>query len=140
MAQLSQLLRSPATEAHVPTKPSIWKPSVAPAPPRRTPAYTARLRRLMEHFKKQHPLCAGCQAVGRITATQVADHIVPARGDDRLLWDTANLQPLCSRHHNIVKQRLELMFAKSEIASDALNITSPLAIKLTRRLLEPGGD
>ena len=30
----------------------------------------------------------------------VVDHVIPHRGDYRLLWDVANWQPMCARHHN----------------------------------------
>jgi 5-methylcytosine-specific restriction protein A len=47
---------------------------------------------------QDHPLCAHCEAAGRVTAATVPDHVVP-------LWnggaDTeANLQSLCSPCHD----------------------------------------
>ena len=62
-----------------------------------------------------------CEAIGRITAASVVDHVVPHRlGDaldsadaDRiaaarsLFWDSRNWQSLCTAHHNSAKQAAE---------------------------------
>lgn len=37
----------------------------------------------------------------------IGDHIVPHRGDRRLLLDPDNIQTLCKPHHDSVKQREE---------------------------------
>jgi 5-methylcytosine-specific restriction endonuclease McrA len=90
----------------------------------------------MDVFKLHHPMCLGCEAVGRVTATQVTDHIVPHRGDRSLLWSTANFQPACREHHDIVKQILERQFHAGQIKADCLRLDSPQAIALTKELLE----
>ena len=38
-----------------------------------------RNRRLQQ--LRAHPLCVSCQAIGRVTAARVADHVTPHRGD-----------------------------------------------------------
>lgn len=49
-------------------------------------------------------MCVMC-VVTRSKAN-VADHIVPHRGNPDLFWDPANLQSLCTLHHD-EKQRIE---------------------------------
>ena len=52
-----------------------------------TRRYDARWREARALFLKQHPLCAFCQAEGKIVPATVVDHIIPHRGDQRLFWD-----------------------------------------------------
>src|SRR5262245_42233939 len=63
------------------------------------------------------PLCAMCQASGRITAASVADHIIPHRGDERLFYYGA-LQSLCETHHNQTKKQQETLGYSREIGLD----------------------
>lgn len=53
------------------------------------------------------PLCAYCQALGRVTAAQVVDHKTPHKGDAELFHDPDNLQSLCKTCHDSAKQRQE---------------------------------
>jgi 5-methylcytosine-specific restriction endonuclease McrA len=89
----------------------------------------------MQGWKREHPLCIGCQAVGRIAATEVTDHVIPHRGDQGLLHDEANWQPVCRRHHDVVKQRLEALFKAGSIGPLDLRLDSPRAIEMTKELL-----
>jgi 5-methylcytosine-specific restriction endonuclease McrA len=57
----------------------------------------------------EHPLCAMCLKDGRTTAAKVVDHIVPHRGDRHLFMDRSNWQSLCEHHHDVVKQREEVL-------------------------------
>lgn len=57
-----------------------------------------RLRQL-----QKEPLCRYCLAQGYTTAANVADHIVPHRGDANLFWK-GELQSLCFNHHSGAKQ------------------------------------
>lgn len=82
-----------------------------------------------------HPLCLGCSAVGKVVATSVVDHVIPHKGDAALFWDEANWQPCCGPHHDIVKQRLERMFACHEIKASDLRLDSSVAAKISRELL-----
>lgn len=57
--------------------------------------------------RPENVLCRMCKAEGRITAATVVDHKVPHRGDEVLMWDQENWQPLCKPHHDGAKQALE---------------------------------
>jgi len=69
--------------------------------------YGHRWRKASKTFLMHRPLCIECSRLGRVTASQVVDHIVPHRGDIKLFWDTDNWQPLCKLCHDSHKQRLE---------------------------------
>lgn len=97
--------------------------------------YSARWDREAKAFRFEHPLCIGCLAVGRTAATLIVDHIVPHRGDERLMWDPANRQPCCGPHHNIVKQRLEALYLDGKISAADLSLESDRAKQLTLELL-----
>lgn len=60
--------------------------------------YGASWRKLRAWFLRRHPLCAACEAKGRLTAATVVDHVLPRRfgGTDH----PRNLQPLCATCHN----------------------------------------
>lgn len=62
--------------------------------------YDARWQRARSVFLMQHPLCAACEAIGRVTAATDVDHVTPHRGDRRLFWDEANWQALCKPCHS----------------------------------------
>lgn len=113
-----------------------------PAPVRRGSfrerGYTARWDPLSRQFKRANPLCLGCKAAGRVEATTVTDHIVPHRGNRRLLWDEANWQPSCDWHHNVVKQVLERQFEAGELADDDLRLDSAAAQAVAARLIAEG--
>jgi len=96
--------------------------------------YTSRWDREATVFKRNNPLCLGCQAVGRTAAAVVVDHTMPHRGDQKLFWERANRQPSCKWHHDVVKQRLEQMHADGKIATDQLRLDSATAKELTMRL------
>ena len=62
-----------------------------------------------KRFRESHPDCAMCGAPaygsperenGRRESLGAVDHIVPHRGDQRLFWDEANWQTLCTSCHN----------------------------------------
>jgi len=55
---------------------------------------------------KQHPLCAMCLEHGAVIPANVADHIVPHHGDEKLFW-FGKLQSLCASCHSSSKQQLE---------------------------------
>lgn len=101
--------------------------------------YGARWDRASEGFKRAHPLCMGCQAVGWVRATTITDHVIPHRGDMMVFWDSAKWQPSCDWHHSVVKQRLEAMHAQGKATFDDLWLNSNKAIELTRQLRPPPG-
>lgn len=55
---------------------------------------------------QREPLCRYCQAQGKVTPADVADHIEPHRGDRAKFYGGA-LQSLCHHCHSSVKQREE---------------------------------
>jgi 5-methylcytosine-specific restriction endonuclease McrA len=61
-----------------------------------------RWRRRASWQIHEHPLCVKCLAIGMVTPSTVADHIIPHRGDARLFW-MGDLQSLCWEHHSGVK-------------------------------------
>jgi 5-methylcytosine-specific restriction enzyme A len=69
--------------------------------------YGYRWQQARAAFLARHPLCVMCEQAGRVTAATVVDHVVPHRGDQRLMWDESNWQPLCAPHHSRDKQREE---------------------------------
>ncbi len=97
--------------------------------------YDARWDQAAIRYRHHNPLCIGCQAVGGVQATTLVDHIVPHRGDDRLFWDEANWQPCCGPHHDIVKQKLELLFSQGQANESDLRLDSAKAVALTRELI-----
>jgi 5-methylcytosine-specific restriction protein A len=123
----------------MPTRPPVHNAGVARSEyegtrgnARTAQGYTARWRRFSLQYRRAHPLCLGCLAVGDTTATYCTDHVVPHKGDLVLMWHTNNLQPLCKWHHDVIKQQLEQMHLRGEIKSNDLAIDSPIAMKLTR--------
>src|SRR4051812_25901379 len=85
--------------------------------------------------RKRAPWCLGCLAVGRSTPTEVIDHTVPHKGNKVLFWDPMNRQPACRPHHDIVKQKLERLYARGDVTIEGLKLDSKVAIELTRSLL-----
>jgi 5-methylcytosine-specific restriction endonuclease McrA len=47
-----------------------------------------------------------CEAEGRTTSANTADHVIPHRGDQVKFW-FGELQSLCARCHSMQKQREE---------------------------------
>jgi 5-methylcytosine-specific restriction protein A len=62
--------------------------------------YGGRWRQARAAFLALHPLCAACQAYGRIVPATAVDHVVPHRGDQRLFWDRSNWAPSCKPCHD----------------------------------------
>lgn len=96
--------------------------------------YDTKWSREAKAYRFEHPLCVGCKACGRVTASTLTDHIVPHKGDDKLFWRRSNWQALCKWHHDKVKQILEGQYEAGAIDVAALRMDSPTAIALTRRL------
>jgi 5-methylcytosine-specific restriction protein A len=61
--------------------------------------------------KRAHTLCLDCEATGCVTATYFTNHVEPHKVDMMLFWNSEQWQPACTRHHGLVKQLLEAMFA-----------------------------
>jgi len=128
----------------MPTMPGTFRPSYLPTHEERRReedrrrgsardrGYTSAWDKAALGHRSSHPLCVGCEAVGRVAAAEVVDHIVPHRGDRALFWDRANWQSACAWHHNVVKQVLEAMWDRGEIGMADLRLDSETAVRLTR--------
>lgn len=102
--------------------------------------YTAAWDRAAVAFKSAHPLCLGCQAVGRVAACEVVDHVVPHDGDQVRFWDRSNWQPACTWCHSVLKQQIELAYRKGQLSADYLGLDSEAALVLRRTLRPPEGE
>ncbi len=100
--------------------------------------YTTRWDAAAKGHRRAHPLCLGCEAIGRVTAAEVTDHVEPHKGDQHKFWDAEMWQSACRWHHDVVKQRLEIMFGNGEIAVADLWLDSSVAIRLTMAELPLG--
>lgn len=52
------------------------------------------------------------------------------------MWAPQNRQPSCTPHHDVVKQRLEVLYAQGKAKAEDLRLDSAMAIELTMELLE----
>lgn len=91
-------------------------------------------------FKRQHPLCLGCEAIGRVTAAGLVDHVEPHKGDPIKFWNANMWQASCKWHHNVVKQILERGFARGEIKVADLWLNRSAAIRVTMANLPFAGE
>jgi hypothetical protein len=82
-------------------------------------------------------LCLGCEATGCVTVT---NHVEPHKGDMMSFWNSEQWQPACKWHDDLVKQLLELMLARGELAVADLRFSSTAAIRLTLSLVDPDGQ
>ena len=62
--------------------------------------YDGKWRKARARFLRRNPLCAECRKEGRLTPATVVDHIIPHRGNQALVWDEGNWQPLCKPCHD----------------------------------------
>lgn len=65
---------------------------------------------------------------------ELVDHVEPHKGDTKKFWDKANWQSSCRWHHDVVKQRLEIMWLKGEVLATDLRLDSDAALKLAASL------
>lgn len=80
--------------------------------------YGRRWRKARAAFLMEKPFCTMCEAEGKLQAATVVDHVKPHRGDEALFWDQGNWQPLCERHHNRDKARLEIRGYSDRLGDD----------------------
>lgn len=140
-------MRTQFTTSIMPDLPGTFRPPWAPVPSKRERdrrhderrgsarkrGYGTAWDKASKGFIRRHPLCLGCEAVGRVTPSEVTDHVVPHRGDQALFWDPANRQPACRWHHDAIKQQLERMWDAGEIVAAELRLDSATAVRLTLR-------
>ncbi len=61
--------------------------------------HTGRWAKYARAYKKSHPLCVRCEAVGIIKPTEVVDHVIPLEICEDS-WNPLNHQPLCRKCNN----------------------------------------
>jgi len=61
---------------------------------------STRWTKLSRNFRKKYPLCSMCRDRGIINEAKEVDHVVPINLGGAI-WDWANLQGLCRRHHRL---------------------------------------
>jgi hypothetical protein len=105
----------------------------------RSRGYTAAWDKAARAFKVEHPLCCGCAALGEVAPTELVDHVVPHKGDDRAFWDRRNWQPSCRWHHDVVKQAIERRWQAGALPEAALRLGSQQAIAISREMRAGGG-
>lgn len=66
-------------------------------------------RRLSIYYRKLHPLCAQCELEGRVTASQMVDHLKPTKTHPELFFEWSNLRALCNPCHNRVGAKVGLI-------------------------------
>lgn len=96
--------------------------------------YTHRWSKAARTFRARHPLCLGCEAAGLVEAAVLVDHVEPHKGDSAKFWNTSMWQSSCKWHHDVVKQRLELMFDRGQATVADLWLNSPVALKVAAKL------
>ena len=73
----------------------------------RWPYNSRQWRKLRQMLLASEPLCRYCKELGKATPAEIADHIIPVKERPDLAFDMDNLQGLCKRCHDSVKQREE---------------------------------
>jgi 5-methylcytosine-specific restriction enzyme A len=68
--------------------------------------WTARWKRIRQTQLAKEPLCRMCKALGQTTAANVCDHLERHGGNPEKFW-SGPFQSLCTRCHNVFKQREE---------------------------------
>jgi 5-methylcytosine-specific restriction enzyme A len=63
--------------------------------------YGYKWQQARARYLSKHPLCAHCEAAGKVTIATDLDHIVPHKGDMALFWDSDGWQGLCKSCHSI---------------------------------------
>jgi 5-methylcytosine-specific restriction enzyme A len=97
--------------------------------------YSAQWDKAAKLYRRSHPLCIGCEALGRVMVAEVVDHVIPHKGDQGLFWDQSNWQSSCDAHHVQIKPRLEKLFAQGRITRSDLRLDGAVAQKLSFELL-----
>ena len=130
----------------MPRKPASFRPHHQPTRQEQNREYDSRRGSFRERgysthwdvaalaFRRVHPLCLGCEAIGRVKPSALVDHVIPHKGDQGLMWDQANWQACCQWHHDVVKQRLEQYYETKRIRAEDLRLDSEPAKRLTRHL------
>lgn len=103
----------------------------------RARGYTPAWDRASIAFLAAHPICPACEAAGLIVPATVTDHTIPHKGNRTLFWARGNWQPCCRWHHDVVKQKLEQLYAAGRITSAELVLTSAFALAVAIQCRAP---
>ena len=77
------------------------KPDSQSRPNANARGYTWAWNQYTHAYRRRHPLCVACLAIGLTTAAECVDHITPVSGpDDPLFWEESNHQSLCWSCHS----------------------------------------
>ncbi|WP_421505513.1 HNH endonuclease [Brucella pseudogrignonensis] len=98
--------------------------------------YNHRWAKARLTFLARSPICIGCEAIGRIEAATIVDHVDPHHGDPEKFWNSGMWQSCCKWHHDSIKQSLERMYAVGRIPLSELWLTSETAKRLSRGWVE----
>lgn len=60
---------------------------------------TRKWRRRSQAHRREHPLCARCEAHGKVTIAKLAHHVVPYQGRDEAAFFLGPLESLCHDCH-----------------------------------------
>ena len=100
----------------------------------RARGYTAAWDKASKAHLRSHPLCVGCEAIGKVIIAVLVDHVEPHQGDMSKFWNSELWQSSCKWHHDVVKQRLEAMLEQRQIGIKELWLNSATAIELTHSM------
>ena len=92
----------------------------------------SRWARKARNQLRSKPLCAICERAGVVMPAEIADHVIPHKGDYKLFW-FGQLQSLCKHHHDGTKKQLENAGYVRDIGDDGYPIDGahPFNAKLT---------
>lgn len=79
---------------------------------------TKRWYRIRFYQLQKQPLCEFHLKRNQVVSASIVDHVTPHKGDETLFYDPENLQSLCKRCHDSVKQRLERGGTVTEFDND----------------------
>lgn len=69
--------------------------------------YDSRWAKASLSFRKRNPLCQYCEMEGRVTATDLVDHLYPHRTYDGVFWLKHWWVASCTECHSVMKQGVE---------------------------------
>ena len=62
--------------------------------------YDSRWQKARRAYLDAHPLCARCEASGRVVAATVVHHRIAHKGDTSLFWERDNWEAVCQPCHD----------------------------------------
>lgn len=96
-----ELVRTRFCDAH--SKQEAQRYEMHQRDPRAREWYGKEWRRIREAYRRKHPLCEQCEAVGRLRPAEEVHHILPLR--DGGTHEESNLRALCKRCHSEITAR-----------------------------------